>query len=49
MDTDAGWGDSDTPGIINQGIVAQTKQVIILSLLMLLLSLRGPKQKRISG
>lgn len=25
VDTDAGWGDSDTPGIINQGIVAQTK------------------------
>lgn len=25
VDTDAGWSDSDTPGIINQGIVAQTK------------------------
>lgn len=25
VDTDAGWADSDTPSITNQGIVAQTK------------------------
>ena len=48
VDTDAGWGASDTQGIVNLGIVAQTTTAIILSLPMLPLLPREHRLKRIS-